>query len=87
VASAAFVPTTPGGDAGRINAVFTLEEERGKGYASACVAALSQRLLDRGWRYCLIFADRSNVTTNRIYSRLGYREIAAFATIGLAATG
>jgi predicted GNAT family acetyltransferase len=87
VASVAFVPTTPAGDAGRINAVFTLEEERGKGYASACVGALSQRLLDRGWRYCLIFADRSNVITNRIYSRLGYREIAAFATIGLAATG
>jgi predicted GNAT family acetyltransferase len=87
VASVAFVPTTPAGDAGRINAVFTLEEERGKGYASACVGALSQRLLDRGWRYCLIFADRSNVITNRIYPRLGYREIAAFATIGLAATG
>jgi predicted GNAT family acetyltransferase len=87
VASEAFVPTTPAEDAGRINAVFTLETERGKGYASACVGALSQRLLDRGWRYCLIFADRSNAITNRIYSRLGYREIAAFATIGLAATG
>jgi uncharacterized protein len=87
VATVAFVPTTPAGDAGRINAVFTLEEERGKGYASACVAALSQRLLDQGWRYCLIFADRGNAITNRIYSRLGYREIAAFATIGFAATG
>jgi uncharacterized protein len=87
VASVAFVPTTPAGDAGRINAVFTLEGERGKGYASACVGALSQRLLDQGWRYCLIFADRSNATTNRIYSRLGYREIGAFATIGLAARG
>jgi uncharacterized protein len=86
VASAAFVPTTPGGDAGRINAVFTLEEQRGKGYASACVAALSQRLLDRGWRYCLIFADRGNPTTTRIYLRLGYRAIAAHATIGLATT-
>jgi uncharacterized protein len=86
VASAAFVPTTPAGDAGRINAVFTLEEERGKGYASACVAALSQRLLDRGWRYCLLFADRANPTTTSIYPRLGYREIAAYATIGLAPT-
>jgi predicted GNAT family acetyltransferase len=85
VASAGFVPTTPADDAGRINAVFTLEQERGKGYASACVGALSQRLLDRGWRYCLIFADRGNASTNRIYARLGYREIAAFATIGLAA--
>ena len=87
VSSAAFVPTTPADDAGRINAVFTLEEERGKGYASAGVAALSQRLLDRGWRYCLIFADRANPTTNRIYQRLGYREVAAFATIGLTRAG
>jgi predicted GNAT family acetyltransferase len=87
VASVAFVPTTPAGDAGRINAVFTLEEERGKGYASACVAALSRQLLDRGWRYCLLFADRANPTTTRLYPRLGYREIAAFATIGLAAGG
>lgn len=83
VSSAAFTPTTPAGDAGRINAVFTPEQERGKGYASACVAALSQRLLDRGWRYCLVFADRANPTTNRIYPRLGFREIAPFATIGL----
>lgn len=82
VSSAAYVPTTPAADAGRINAVFTFEEERGKGYASACVAALSRRLLGRGWRYCLIFADRNNPTTTRIYPRLGYREIAGFATIG-----
>jgi uncharacterized protein len=81
VTSAAFVPTTPSGDAGRINAVFTLEVERGKGYASACVAALSRRLLDAGWRYCLIFADRANPTTTRIYPRLGYREIGAFSHI------
>jgi uncharacterized protein len=79
VSSAAFVPTTPAGDAGRINAVFTLEEERGKGYASACVAALSRRLLDRGWRYCLIFADRDNPITTRIYRRRGYRKIATFS--------
>ena len=83
VASAAFTTTALAGDAGRINAVFTLEEERGKGYASACVAALSRRLLARGWRYCLIFADRHNPTTTRMYPRLGYEDIARFASIGL----
>jgi GNAT superfamily N-acetyltransferase len=65
--------------AGGINAVFTLEEERGKGYASACVAALSRHLLDRGWRYRLIFVDRDNPITTRIYQRLGYRKIATFS--------
>jgi hypothetical protein len=79
VSNAAFVPTTPAGDAGRIIAVFTLEEEHGKGYASACVAALSRQLLERGWRYCLIFADRGNPITTRIYPRLGYRRIATFS--------
>ena len=63
-----------------MNAVFTVEEERGKGYASACVAALSRRLL-AGWRYCLIFADRDNPITTRIYPRLGFQEVASFATI------
>jgi predicted GNAT family acetyltransferase len=82
VACAAFVPTTAAGDGGRINAVFTPEEERGKGYASACVAALSQRLLAQGWRYCLMFADRRNAITNRIYPRLGYEEIGGFTNIG-----
>ena len=73
------MPTTPAGDGGRINAVFTPEEERGRGYASVCAAALSRRLLDRGWRYCLIFADRGNPITTRIYQRLGYRKIAIFS--------
>ena len=75
----------PAGDAGRINAVFTLEDERRKGYASACVAALSRQLLKRGWHYCLIFADRTNAITTSIYPRLGYRKIGTFATIELPA--
>lgn len=81
VASVSFVPTTPGADAGRINAVFTLEHARGKGYASACVAAVSRRLLDRGWRFCLIFADRDSPITTRIYPRLGYQEVGPYAMI------
>jgi predicted GNAT family acetyltransferase len=87
VASAAFVPTTPACDVGRINAVFTLEEERGRGYASACVAALSRRLLKRGWRYCLVFADRGNPVATLIYPRLGYQDDANLATIGFRGDG
>ena len=81
---AAFVPTTEAGDAGRINAVFTPAEERGRGrgYASACVAALSRcLLLERGWRYRLIFADARNPTTNRIYPRLGYGRIGVYRNL------
>lgn len=67
--------------------MFTLETARGKGYASACVAALSQRLRDRGWRYCLIFADRANPITSTIYPRVGYREVGPYATISFGQEG
>ncbi|MGH6895183.1 MAG: GNAT family N-acetyltransferase [Geminicoccaceae bacterium] len=53
-----------------------------QGLRIGLLAALSRQLLDRGWRCCLIFADRDHPTTTRIHPRLGYREIAGFATIG-----
>ena len=43
---------TPNGVA--INAVFTPGEQRSRGYASSCVAALSQRLLDQGKEFCCL---------------------------------
>ncbi|MUG91701.1 GNAT family N-acetyltransferase [Scytonema sp. UIC 10036] len=60
---------------GRINLVYTPPEYRRKGYASACVATLSQKLLDRGCSYCLLIADVANSTANHIYQAIGYRPI------------
>lgn len=57
----------------RVGPVFTPPEQRGKGYASACVGRLSQDLLDGGKTWCGIFADLANPASNRIYQRLGYR--------------
>ena len=34
-----------------------------------------------------MFADRRNPTTTRIYPRLGYDEIATFASIGFCSAG
>lgn len=59
----------------RVGPVYTPLEFRGRGYASACVAALSQRLLDEGRRYCFLFTDLSNPTSNHIYQRIGYRPV------------
>ncbi len=56
-----------------VNAVYTPPEFRGRGYASACVAALSQRALDEGRSFCVLYTDASNPTSNRIYERIGYR--------------
>ena len=58
-----------------VNYVYTPPERRNKGYASACVAALSQRLLDEGYRYCFLFTDLANPTSNRIYKAIGYEAV------------
>jgi predicted GNAT family acetyltransferase len=64
-----------------INLVYTPPERRGNGYASACVAALSRRQLDAGKRFCTLFADLGNPTSNALYQRVGYRPIADFVEI------
>jgi uncharacterized protein len=59
----------------RIQAVYTPPDRRGHGYASACVAALSARILDAGQR-CILYTDLANPTSNHVYRRIGYRAVA-----------
>jgi len=59
-----------------INAVYTPPEFRGRGYATAAVAALSQQLLDSGRTFCSLYTDLSNATSNSIYRRIGYLPVA-----------
>jgi uncharacterized protein len=59
----------------RIGSVYTPPEYRQKGYATACVAALSQKLLDQGCHCCYLLTDLTNPTSNRIYRQIGYRPI------------
>lgn len=70
VSLAAASGKTPNGI--RVNFVYTPPEHRGKGYASANVATLSQHLLDSGNRFCALFTDLDNPTSNAIYQRMGY---------------
>ncbi len=77
VTMAAWSARTP--TSARVNLVYTPPALRGRGYASACVAAVSQRLLDEGLERCFLFADIANPTSNAIYQRLGYRPLADFA--------
>ncbi|OZM56214.1 hypothetical protein CIB95_12365 [Lottiidibacillus patelloidae] len=55
--------------------VYTPKVYRKQGYASASVAALSQMLLDEGYRYCTLFTDLANPTSNKIYKEIGYEAI------------
>ncbi|HEY9618214.1 MAG TPA: GNAT family N-acetyltransferase [Microcoleaceae cyanobacterium] len=58
--------------AARIGPVYTPPEYRRKGYATACVAALSQTLLEQGCDRCFLFTDLANPTSNHIYQQIGY---------------
>ena len=70
---AASMAPTPNG--ARIGFVYTPVELRGRGYASTCTAAVSQRLLDEGRRFCFLYTDLANPTSNAIYQRLGYEPV------------
>lgn len=73
VSMAAWVRETPHGKA--IALVYTPMKRRQRGYASALVAAVSQRALDEGKRFCCLYADLDNPTTNHIYQAIGYRPV------------
>jgi predicted GNAT family acetyltransferase len=57
----------------RVGLVYTPPELRRRGYASAVVAAVSQRTLDAGARACMLYTDATNPTSNGVYQALGYR--------------
>lgn len=61
-----------------VNLVYTPPEQRGHGYASNSVAALSQRMLDGGYLFCTLFTNLANPTSNDIYQQIGYRPVADF---------
>lgn len=64
---------TPNG--ARVAYVYTPPGLRGRGYATALVAALSRHLLESGLSYCALYTDLSNPTSNRIYQRIGYEPV------------
>jgi uncharacterized protein len=75
---AAYGNPTPNGI--RIGPVYTPPERRRRGYASALVADLSSRLL-RERRFCFLYTDLANPTSNKIYEQIGYRRVCESAEI------
>ncbi|MHB0935984.1 MAG: GNAT family N-acetyltransferase [Armatimonadota bacterium] len=63
----------------RVGGVYTPPEYRRRGYATANVAAVSQRALDEGNKYCCLFTDLANPTSNSIYQKIGYRPVCDYA--------
>ena len=85
VSMAGWSGATPSGV--RVNGVYTPPDRRGRGYASACVASLSQLLLDRGRSFCALFTDLANPISNRLYRRLGYEPVCDFHEYGFLERG
>ena len=69
-----------GTDAGLIGGVFTAASARGRGYASACTAALSLDLQRDGKLPCLFY---ENPAAGRVYRRLGFEEAGQWAVLYL----
>lgn len=58
-----------------INTVYTPPQFRRRGYATAAVATLSETMLTAGRRFCCLYTDLANPTSNSIYAKIGYRPI------------
>jgi uncharacterized protein len=73
VSMAASSPPTAG--MSRIGFVYTPPEHRRRGFAAACVAALSTRIAGDGLD-CILNTQLQNPTSNAIYRRIGYEPAA-----------
>jgi uncharacterized protein len=58
-----------------VSMVYTPPHLRKRGYASSCVAGLTQRMLDAGKKFCCLYTDLTNPTSNAIYRRIGYEPV------------
>ena len=67
--------TVPVEGVARVQLVYTPPENRGNGYASACVASLSKQIRDEGHR-CILYTDLGNPISNSVYRRIGYFVVA-----------
>lgn len=73
VSLAGFGAPSPNGM--RIGPVYTPPELRGRGYASAVTAAATTHVLEAGRRFCFLYTDLANPTSNSIYQKVGYEPV------------
>lgn len=58
-----------------INAVFTPDSFKKRGYATQAVWHLTKNLLQQGYTFCSLYTDLANPTSNSIYKKIGYKKI------------
>ena len=64
-----------------ISSVYTPPFYRNKGYASSLVTELSHMLLDRGAKFCCLFADANNPISCGIYRKIGFYDLCIYDEI------
>ncbi|MGG1572868.1 GNAT family N-acetyltransferase [Fictibacillus sp. NRS-1165] len=79
VSMAAVTRPTPQGMT--VNMVYTPPEHRRKGFAKSCVADLSRKILQSGKKFCTIYTDETNSSSNKIYREIGYEEIGGYSEL------
>ncbi len=73
VSCAAVARRTPHGAV--VAFVYTPPEQRSHGYATSCVAELTDRQLRACRQFCCLYTDLANPTSNAIYAKIGYRPV------------
>jgi uncharacterized protein len=71
VSMSAWSGPTPNGV--RVNFVYTPTDLRGKGYATACVTALCQNLLQSHYKKIFLFTDVNNLPARTVYEKIGFK--------------
>lgn len=74
-APAAFAGWSPAGADARIAPVYTLPQWRGRGFATALVAALARERMEAGAMRVFLMSDVANPTSNALYARIGFRPV------------
>lgn len=55
--------------------VYTPNQYQNQGYATTCVYALTQKVLDIGYEKCCLHADLDNPISNAVYKKIGFELI------------
>lgn len=58
-----------------IGEVFTPKQYRGKGYAYNLVYKISEKILNEGAEYCVLYTDDNNPISNHVYEKIGYKRM------------
>ena len=58
-----------------VGRVYTPPHYRNKGYCTSCVWYLSKIILEKGFKFASLFADADYPVSNKVYQKIGYRNV------------